>query len=148
MNIINKSNKLIFFNNVFKLLFVAFWIIFWFIGIILTENKFNQLSSSLSYIYSSCCILFIISYIGYMLYTKSYETKIEILYKITTILAFIFSSLSYYLFPLSIFWFFIKLLFLFVYMYVSAIKLHKYKSEEGVVGIICSALMIFMFIRY
>lgn len=148
MSTTNKSNKLNFFDTTFKLLFIAFWVIFWFIGIILTENKFNQLSSSLSYIYSSLSALFIVTYIGYMMHTKTYEDKIEIFYKVTTVLAFIFSSLSYYLFPLSIFWFFVKLIFLFIYMYISILKVYKYKLEEGVVGIICSALMIFMFIRY
>lgn len=148
MSTTNKSNKLNFFDTTFKLLFIAFWVIFWFIGIILTENKFNQLSSSLSYIYSSLSALFIVTYIGYMMHTKTYEDNIEIFYKVTTVLAFIFSSLSYYLFPLSIFWFFVKLIFLFIYMYISILKVYKYKLEEGVVGIICSALMIFMFIRY
>ncbi|MGL5640643.1 MAG: hypothetical protein ACRDDM_00160, partial [Paraclostridium sp.] len=94
MNTTNKSNKLIFFDTAFKLLFITFWVIFWFIGIILTENKFNQLSSSLSYIYSSLCALFIVTYIGYMMHTRIYEDKIEIFYKVTTVLAFIFSSLN------------------------------------------------------
>ncbi|CEP81428.1 hypothetical protein QJR30_13055 [Paraclostridium sordellii] len=148
MNSTNISNKLNLFNTLFKLIFVAFWIIFWFIGVILTDNKFNQLSTTLFISYSSICIIYIIAYLVYMKVTKVYENKIEIYYKLVTILSFVFSSYSYYILPLSMFWFLVKLSVLFFYMYISILKVYKYKMEEGVVGIIGAALMIFMFVRY
>ena len=148
MSTANKYNKLNLFNNIFKFLFLAFWIIFWFVGIILTDNKFNKLSSSLFIIYTSLCITYIVTYIAYMNYTKIYEDKIEILYKIVTLMSFIFSSYNYYMFSVSMFGFLLKLIFLIIYMYISIIKVHKYKLEEGVVGIIASTLMIFMLLRY
>ncbi|MBC6003759.1 hypothetical protein H8891_08085 [Paeniclostridium sp. NSJ-45] len=148
MSTANKYNKLNLFNNIFKFLFLAFWIIFWFVGIILTDNKFNKLSSSLFIIYTSLCITYIVTYIAYMNYTKIYEDKIEIFYKLVTLISFIFSSYTYYMFSVSIFGFLLKLIFLIIYMYISIIKVHKYKLEEGVVGIIASILMIFMLLRY
>ncbi|KKY00259.1 hypothetical protein VN21_15115, partial [Paraclostridium benzoelyticum] len=78
----------------------------------------------------------------------NFEKKIEVFYKISTLLSFIFSTLSYYIFPISIMWFLIKLSLLFTYMYISILKVYKYKLEEGVVGILASALMLFMFLRY
>lgn len=83
-----------------------------------------------------------------MNYTKIYEDKIEIFYKLVTLISFIFSSYTYYMFSVSIFGFLLKLIFLIIYMYISIIKVHKYKLEEGVVGIIASILMIFMLLRY
>ncbi|SCI77600.1 Uncharacterised protein [uncultured Clostridium sp.] len=148
MSTANKYNKLNLFNNIFKFLFLAFWIIFWFVGIILTDNKFNKLSSSLFIIYTSLCITYIVTYIAYMNYTKIYEDKIEIFYKLVTLISFIFSSYTYYMFSVSIFGFLLKLILLIIYMYISIIKVHKYKLEEGVVGIIASILMIFMLLRY
>lgn len=148
MSTANKYNKLNLFNNIFKFLFLAFWIIFWFVGIILTDNKFNKLSSSLFIIYTSLCITYIVTYIAYMNYTKIYEDKIEIFYKLVTLISFIFSSYNYYMFSVSIFGFLLKLIFLIIYMYISIIKVHKYKLEEGVVGIIASILMIFTLLRY
>ncbi|XTR37159.1 hypothetical protein ACQQ2T_11380 [Paraclostridium tenue] len=148
MSTANKYNKLDLFNNIFKFLFLAFWIIFWFVGIILTDNKYNELSSSLFIIYTSLCITYIVTYIAYMNYTKIYEDKIEIFYKLVTLISFIFSSYTYYMFSVSIFGFLLKLIFLIIYMYISIIKVHKYKLEEGVVGIIASILMIFMLLRY
>lgn len=148
MSTANKYNKLDLFNNIFKFLFLAFWIIFWFVGIILTDNKFNKLSSSLFIIYTSLCITYIVTYIAYMNYTKIYEDKIEIFYKLVTLISFIFSSYNYYMFSVSIFGFLLKLIFLIIYMYISIIKVHKYKLEEGVVGIIASILMIFTLLRY
>lgn len=148
MSTANKYNKLNLFNNIFKFLFLAFWIIFWFVGIILTDNKFNKLSSSLFIIYTSLCITYIVTYIAYMNYTKIYEDKIEIFYKLVTLISFIFSSYTYYMFSVSIFGFLLKLIFLIIYMYISIIKVHKYKLEEGVVGIIASILMIFTLLRY
>lgn len=148
MSTANKYNKLNLFNNIFKFLFLAFWIIFWFVGIILTDNKFNKLSSSLFIIYTSLCITYIVTYIAYMNYTKIYEDKIEIFYKLVTLISFIFSSYTYYMFSVSLFGFLLKLILLIIYMYISIIKVHKYKLEEGVVGIIASILMIFMLLRY
>ena len=83
-----------------------------------------------------------------MNYTKIYEDKIEIFYKLVTLISFIFSSYTYYMFSVSIFGFLLKLIFLIIYMYISIIKVHNYKLEEGVVGIIASILMIFMLLRY
>ncbi|MFR3498128.1 MAG: hypothetical protein ACLTT7_03780, partial [Paraclostridium bifermentans] len=98
--------------------------------------------------YSSVCIIYIISYVIYMKASNNFEKKIEIFYKISTLLSFIFSTLSYYILPISIMWFLIKLSLLFTYMYISILKVYKYKLEEGVVGILASALMLFMFLRY
>lgn len=143
-----KENKLNLFNNLFKFLFLMFWVMFWFIGIILTDYKFNKIAIYFFIAYSSVCIIYIISYVIYMKTSNNFEKKIEVFYKISTLLSFIFSTLSYYIFPISIMWFLIKLSLLFTYMYISILKVYKYKLEEGVVGILASALMLFMFLRY
>ncbi|WGX75557.1 hypothetical protein QJS64_16565 [Paraclostridium bifermentans] len=148
MSDVLKENKLNLFNNLFKLLFLMFWVMFWFIGIILTDYKFNKIAIYFFISYSSVCIIYIISYVIYMKTSNNFEKKIEVFYKISTLLSFIFSTLSYYIFPISIMWFLIKLSLLFTYMYISILKVYKYKLEEGVVGILASALMLFMFLRY
>ncbi|GAA0861471.1 hypothetical protein GCM10008917_02930 [Paraclostridium tenue] len=89
-----------------------------------------------------------VTYMAYMNYIKVYENKIEIFYKIVTLISFIFSSYNYYMFSVSMFGFLLKLIFLIIYMSIPLIKVHKYKLEEGVVGIIASTLMIFMLLRY
>lgn len=148
MSYMCKNNKLNSFNNIFKFLFLVFWVMFWFIGIILTDYKFNKIAIYLFITYSSVCVLYIASYIIYMKVSNNREEKIEIYYKLATLLSFLFATLSYYIFPISILWFLVKLSFLFIYMYISILKVYKYKLEEGVVGMLASALMLFMFLRY
>jgi hypothetical protein len=152
----NKCNKLNLFDSIFKFLFIAFWIISWFLGFILTDNKYTELSTSIFILYSSLCLGYMITYLTYINHMKVYEEKIEILYKLITFLTFIISTYSYYIVPRSMFWLFIKVILLIIYMYISILKVHKYKLEkvhiyrfeEGVVGILSSILLIFMLLRY
>ena len=143
-----KKNKLNLFESLFKFLFIIFWVIFWFIGVILTDHKFDNLIIYIFLIYTFICITYIFSYLIYMKFKNEFEVKIEIFYKILTLLSFIFATLSYYILPLNVTFFFIKIILLFIYMYISILKVYKYKLEEGVVGIISSTLLIFMFLRY
>ncbi len=148
MNTTYKHNSVKLYDYLFRVLFIMYWIIFWFIGIILTDNKFDNLSTSICWFYIILCTTYLLIYLFKIKYNKIYESKIEIFYKIFTIITFVISSYSYYIVPISIFWFLFKLTLVCVYMYISIVKVSKYKLEEGVVGIINASLILFMLIRY
>lgn len=148
MNVANKYNSVKLYDYIFRILFIMYWTIFWFIGVILTDNKFDHLATSICWSYIMICTLYMLTYLINIKCSKICESKIEIYYKIFTVITFIVSSYSYYIVPISIFWFLFKLILVCVYMYISIVKVSKYKLEEGVVGIINASLMIFMILRY
>lgn len=148
MNTTDKYNSVKSYDYMFKILFIMYWSIFWFIGVILTDNKFDSLATSICWSYIILCTTYLLIYLINIKCNKIYESKIEIYYKMFTIITFVVSSYSYYIMPISIFWFLFKLILVCVYMYISIVKVSKYKLEEGVVGIMNASLMLFMLLRY
>ena len=74
--------------------------------------------------------------------------SITLYYRISTLTAFIFTLFSLLLFPTSLFFLTLKVIFVFIYLYLSYIKLFKYKIEEGLVGILASLLLLVIMFRY
>ena len=74
--------------------------------------------------------------------------SITLYYRISTLTAFIFTLFSLLLFPTSLFFLTLKVIFVFIYLYLSYTKLFKYKIEEGLVGILASLLLLVIMFRY
>lgn len=141
MNIAKESQISNFFDNIFKVLFIGFWSVFLFTTTISTNNRFSLILFS---IYNIPLFLYIIIYPIVMLSFKINTEKIIIYYRLSTLITFIFTAFSFVMFPTNLTLLFIKLISLAIYMYLSAIKVYKYKIDEGVVGIMSSLLILVM----
>lgn len=137
-----KENKLSnLFDNIFKFLFIGFWSVFLFTTTISTDSKISLILFS---IYNVPLFLYIIIYPICMLYFKINTERIIVYYRLSTLIAFIFTAYSFVMFPTNLCLFFIKLVTIAIYMYLSSIKVYKYKMDEGVVGIMSSILILVM----
>lgn len=141
LNIAKESQISNLFDNIFKILFIGFWSVFLFTTTISTNNNFSLILFS---IYNIPLFLYIIIYPIVMLCFKINKEKIIIYYRLSTLITFIFTAFSFVMFPTNLTLLFIKLISIAIYMYLSAIKVYKYKIEEGVVGIMSSLLILVM----
>lgn len=139
---ISKENKISnLFDNIFKILFIGFWSIFLFTTNISTYSKFSLV---LFAIYNIPLFLYIVIYPTIVFCFKMNVEKIIVYYRLSTLITFIFTAFSFVMFPTNLTLLFIKLISIFIYMYFSAIKVYKYKMDEGVVGIMSSILILVM----
>lgn len=134
-----------FFDNYFKLLSLIFWPIIWYKWVAISNLS---IEISLCLIYFILSIIYVLSFLYFFLKKSHNYTKIVIYYRVSTILAFIFTLFSFLLYPKNLTFLFLKLLFISVYFYFSCIKVAKYKIDEGVVGIIGSILIAVITIFY
>lgn len=128
-----------FYDNFFKFLVLLFWPIMWFNPHLLPNYFFASL---LFIIYFTLSIIYLISFLYFKVRYKNVE-NIVMAYRFSTLLSFIFTLLSFLLFPKSLTLLFIKMIFLAIYLYYSCIKVFRHKIDEGVVGIL-SVLLIFV----
>ena len=131
-----------FMDNYFKFLFLSFWPIIWY-ELIFVSDQFIK-----SILVALYCIATLI-YIPLIIFFNDNNIKsITLYYRISTLTAFIFTLFSLLLFPTSLFFLTLKVIFVFIYLYLSYIKLFKYKIEEGLVGILASLLLLVIMFRY
>ena len=131
-----------FMDNYFKFLFLSFWPIIWY------ELIFVSAAFIKSILVALYCIATLI-YIPLIIFFNDNNIKsITLYYRISTLTAFIFTLFSLLLFPTSLFFLTLKVIFVFIYLYLSYIKLFKYKIEEGLVGILASLLLLVIMFRY
>ena len=131
-----------FIDNYFKFLFLSFWPIIGY-ELIFVSDPFIKFILVTLY-----CIVTLI-YIALIIFFKDNNIKsITIYYRISTLTAFIFTLFSLLLFPTSLIFLALKVIFVFIYLYLSYIKLFKYKIEEGLVGILASLLLLVIIFRY
>ena len=130
-----------FIDNYFKFLFLSFWPIIWYELIFVSDPLIKSILVTLY------CILTLI-YIPLVIFFKDNIKSITLYYRISTLTAFIFTLFSSLLFPTSLFFLTLKVIFVFIYLYLSYIKLFKYKIEEGLVGILASLLLLVIMFRY
>lgn len=133
-----------FFDNYFKVLTILFWPIIWYkwVALSIKSIEINILIS-----YCSLAIIFMVLYLFFN--RKNNDTKrIVVLYRISSIFAFISTLFSFVLFPTSYIWLYLKIIFVLIYFYCSCLKVYKYKIEEGVVGILSSLLLILITLLY
>ena len=131
-----------FMDNYFKFLFLSFWPIIWY-ELIFVSDPFIK-----SILVALYCIATLI-YIPLIIFFNDNNIKsITLYYRISTLTAFIFGLFSLLLFPTSLFFLTLKVIFVFIYLYLSYIKLFKYKIEEGLVGILASLLLLVIMFRY
>ncbi|HSQ34163.1 MAG TPA: hypothetical protein VLM81_04695 [Peptostreptococcaceae bacterium] len=140
-----QTRQLSIYDNLFKFIVVFFWIISWSTSMV---EMPNQLEYFLFFSYNIFTFWYIISYILTIKLKNISIAKIIIDYRITTVLAFFFASLKYFIFPTSIICIVLTVLFLFIHIYFSARKVVRYKLEEGVVGIISSLLILSLMTFY
>ncbi len=135
------TNK--FLENYFRVLTLLFWPIILYkwiaISIRSIELTLFNLFSSLSLVY---IVLLIFNY------KKNNISKITIYYRISTLIAFFTTLLSFLLFTKSYFYLYLKIFFVLIYFYCSCIKVYKYKMDEGIVGILASLLLIVITLLY
>lgn len=133
-----------FFDNYFKLLTLLFWPIIWYKWVALS---IESIEITIFLLYCSLAIIFMVLYIFFA--RKNDETKyIVVLYRVSTLFAFISTLFSFVLFPKSYLWLYLKIIFVLIYFYCSCLKVYKYKIEEGVVGILSSLLLILITLLY
>lgn len=133
-----------FFDNYFKVLTLLFWPIIWYKWVALSIESIERV---IFISYCSLSIIFMILYIFYSNKNNNTE-RIVVLYRISTLFAFISTLSSFVLFPRSYFLLYLKIGFVLIYFYCSCVKVHKYKIEEGVVGILSSLLLILITLLY
>ena len=75
------------------------------------------------------------------------STLVTLYYRISTLTAFI-STLFSLIYPTNLLFLSFKVIFIFMYLYISYTKLFKYKIEEGLVGILASLLLLVIMFRY
>lgn len=131
-----KNNNL--FDLSFKTLFLSFWFIIWHKWIALPNLSFDIVCVL---IFDFLAIIYIL-YLTYLYLKKSPIDSITIFYRISVLLAFIFSLFTFVLYPKAIIVFYIKNLFVIICIYISSKKLMTYHKEDGLVGIIASILLL------
>lgn len=132
------------FDNYFKFLSLLFWPIMWYKWIVISNGT---LENMLFTIYAIVAIVFIILYSVFMIKYKDI-TQIDFFYRISTLLAFIFTLFSFLIYPKSLFFLYLKIIFTGIYLYYSIVKTLKFKDDEGVVGIMSSLLLIVITLFY
>ena len=132
------------FDNYFKFLALLFWPIMWYKWIVISNGT---LENMLFTIYAIVAIVFIILYSVFMIKYKDI-TQIDFFYRISTLLAFIFTLFSFLIYPKSLFLLYLKIIFTGIYLYYSIVKTLKFKDDEGVVGIMSSLLLIVITLFY
>lgn len=130
-----------FLDKYFKFLFLFFWPIVWYDYVSIAAMKI-EIFMFLLFLTAS------IVYIIMILKSINKIKDIDVLYRITTILAFILFLCSYLLFSKNIILLILKLISLFIYFYVSCIKNFKYNENEGVVGMLSSLLLVTITFSY
>lgn len=132
------------FDNYFKFLALLFWPIMWYKWIVISNGT---LENMLFTIYAIVAIVFIILYSVFMIKYKDI-TQIDFFYRISTLLAFIFTLFNFLIYPKSLFFLYLKIIFTGIYLYYSIVKTLKFKDDEGVVGIMSSLLLIVITLFY
>lgn len=132
------------FDNYFKFLALLFWPIMWYKWIVISNGT---LENMLFTIYAIIAIVFIILYSVFMIKYKDI-TQIDFFYRISTLLAFIFTLFSFLIYPKSLFFLYLKIIFTGIYLYYSIVKTLKFKDDKGVVGIMSSLLLIVITLFY
>lgn len=132
------------FDNYFKFLALLFWPIMWYKWIVISNGT---LENMLFTTYAIIAIVFIILYSVSMIKYKDI-TQIDFFYRISTLLAFIFTLFSFLIYPKSLFFLYLKIIFTGIYLYYSIVKTLKFKDDEGVVGIMSSLLLIVITLFY
>lgn len=134
-------NNTKFTDDFFKFLILLFWPIVWYNYVAISKIEIEI------FMFISFTLLSII-YIFLICYNFKKLEKIVILYRISTLFAFISFLCSYLLFSKNIILLFLKFIFIFIYFYISCIKNFKYKMDEGVVGILSALLLITITFSY
>ena len=129
-----------FMDNYFKFLFLSFWPIIWY-ELIFVSDPF--IKSTLVTLY---CVI-TLTYILIIMFFKKNIKSLTLYYRISTLTAFI-STLFSLIYPTNLLFLSFKVIFIFMYLYISYTKLFKYKIEEGLVGILASLLLLVIMFRY
>lgn len=132
------------FDNYFKFLALFFWPIMWYKWIVISNGTIENI---LFTAYAIMAIGFIILYSVFMIKYKEI-TQIDFFYRVSTLLAFIFTLFSFLIYPKSLSFLYLKIIFTGIYFYYSMVKALKFKHEEGVVGIMSSLLLIVITLFY
>lgn len=133
-----------FFDNYFKFLALFFWPIMWYKWIVISNGT---LENTLFTAYTIVAIIYIILYSRFIIKYKDI-TQIDFFYRISTLLAFMFTLFSFLIYPKSLFFLYLKIVFTGIYFYYSIVKTLKFKHEEGIVGIMASILLIVITLFY
>lgn len=131
----NKEN---FYDEFFKILVLLFWPIIWFKWQFLATYN---ISYTLFLAYLSLTVIYILLFTYFAVVKKKCD-KIVYIYRISTLVTFVFTLASFLLYPKSLALLAVKLLLISIYFYVSCIKVYKYRMDEGVVGILSVLLLI------
>lgn len=134
-----------FFDNYFKLLSLIFWPIIWYKWVVISNTR---IEISLCLLYLTLSVFYILSFLYFYLKKPHNYAKIVVSYRMSTILAFVFTLFSFLMYPKNLIFLFLKLFFIVIYFYISCIKVVKYRIDEGVVGVIASLLLIVITIFY
>ena len=128
----------------FIFLFLSFWGIIWYKWIAIAPVAFDFISTI---VFSSLAMLYIL-YTIFDYFKNKNTLPIILLYRISVLLTFISSLLSFVLFPTTLSFFYAKNLLAIICIYVSSKKLTKFKYEDGLVGILSSILLIVLEFLY
>lgn len=133
-----------FFEIYFRILTVFFWPIIIYKWIFLS-NYYTERNLLISY--SLLAIIYIISII-IMQIRNVFLQNIVLNYRISTLVSFILTLASFLLFPTNLTLILVKVLSIFIYLYISSKNVLTHHIDECVVGIISSVLLLAISICY
>lgn len=133
-----------FFEMGFRSLTLLFWPIIIYKWIFIT-NIYVERNSF--WIFSILAIIYIIN-ISISQIKYKFLDNIVIYYRISTLISFILTLASFLLYPTNLTLLWLKLIFIFVYFYISFKNVYTYKIDEGVVGMISALLLLVISICY
>lgn len=132
----------------FEMGFRGLTLIFWPIIIykwIFISNVYIERNSFL--IFSILATVYIVSISTFQIKYKFLD-NIIVYYRVFTLISFILTLASFLLYPTNITLMCLKLLFTFIYLYISFKNVYTHKIEECVVGIISAILLLVINICY
>lgn len=134
-----------FYDNYFKFLVLIFWPIIWYKKVAISDHR---LELSMITVFGVLATFYIISFLIFYINNNSKIKSIVALYRVSILLSFIFTLFSFLIFDTSILWLCIKIIFILICLYISFIKVFKYKIEEGLVGVLSSLLLLALTLLY
>ncbi len=131
-----------FFEKYFKFLFLSFWAMIWY-ELVFVSDAFIK-----TILVSTYCIITSIYIFSIIFIKRNIMKNITLYYRVSILCSFISTLFSLLLFPTSIFFLILKIIFILICLYFSYTKLFKYKIEEGLVGMLSSILLLIITFCY
>lgn len=128
----------------FRFIHLSFWPILWYKWIAITNTNIEM---GLFVFFTSQVVIFIF-YLSIMRLLISRTIKLKFFYRLITSICFVFTLLSFMIFPRSVGLLYIKMILIALFFYVSYRLVVYERDDEGVVGLMSALLLAAMTFFY